>query len=166
MKGQYMDPWGVFVCELRDSYTPGNCGILVDGVPLTRQPPLLLGSLPEQPALKWKLHHLEGKSGYCQKSEIPGNIQQLHPANSCEPYNTGLQVARVHGFKGSQRLLMERSAFSWDKERENYIPDTQRREIMGRQRNNPHMKEKQASPEKDVNEMEASNLSENSEKWS
>lgn len=31
---------------------------------------------------------------------------------------------------------------------------------MGRQRNSPHVKEKQASPEKEVNEMEASNLSE------
>ena len=31
---------------------------------------------------------------------------------------------------------------------------------MGRQRNSPHMKENQASPEKEVNEMEASNLSE------
>ncbi|KAK1338636.1 hypothetical protein QTO34_019290 [Cnephaeus nilssonii] len=31
---------------------------------------------------------------------------------------------------------------------------------MGRQRNNPHKKEKQASPEKEVNELEASNLSE------
>ncbi|KAK1344043.1 hypothetical protein QTO34_014602 [Cnephaeus nilssonii] len=31
---------------------------------------------------------------------------------------------------------------------------------MGRQRNSPHMKEKQASPEKEVNEMEARNLSE------
>ena len=31
---------------------------------------------------------------------------------------------------------------------------------MGRQRNSPHMKEKQASPEKDVNELEAINLPE------
>ena len=31
---------------------------------------------------------------------------------------------------------------------------------MGRQRNSPHMKEKQASPEKEVNDLEASNLPE------
>ncbi|KAK1346697.1 hypothetical protein QTO34_000557 [Cnephaeus nilssonii] len=46
------------------------------------------------------------------------------------------------------------------KERENYITRHQRRETMGRQRNSSHKKEKQASPEKEVNKLEASNLSE------
>lgn len=46
-KGEYVVTQGVFVSELRDSYTLGVCEGLPDGVSLSGQLPLLMESLTE-----------------------------------------------------------------------------------------------------------------------
>ncbi|KAK1340718.1 hypothetical protein QTO34_017109 [Cnephaeus nilssonii] len=113
-KEQLRVAWGVFVGKLRDSYTPGEGGGLLDGVPLTGQPPLQLwlDPLPELWARMGKPHHLERKSGSYRKPENP-QLQQ--PLNSWEPQNTSPQLAQTCGFKGALHSTTERSDFARDK---------------------------------------------------
>lgn len=74
-KGEGVVALGVFICELRDSYTLRDCRVLPDRVPLTRQPSLLLKSLLKQLALMWRLCHRKGESGYNQKPKNTGNLK-------------------------------------------------------------------------------------------
>ncbi|KAK1346737.1 hypothetical protein QTO34_000597 [Cnephaeus nilssonii] len=104
-------------------------------------------------------------------SEYPYDCQLISQQKLCRQEGSGKKYSKLlYPEKLSFRIEGHIKSFTDKKKLKEFITtkpglyemlkDIRIRETMGRQRNSPHRKKKQASPEKEVNELDANNLSE------